>query len=136
MTVSTGGVTFAAARTIELEIAGTATAGSDFTVADAGGTALTVPYRLTLAVGESMVTATITAVDDDADDEDETIEVTAKLDDAQIGETRTITITDDDEAPATNAAPQFTSAASFLGEREPDRGGARWRPSMPTSRMR
>ena len=100
VTVSTGGVTFAAERTIELEIAGTATAGSDFTVADAGGTALTVPYRLTLAVGESMVTATITAVDDDADDEDETIEVTAKLDDAQIGETRTITITDDDEAPA------------------------------------
>ena len=111
VTVSTGGVTFAAERTIELEIAGTATAGSDFTVADAGGTALTVPYRLTLAVGESTVTATITAVDDDADDEDETIEVTAKLDDAQIGETRTITITDDDEA--TNAAPQFTSAASF-----------------------
>ena len=45
VTVSTGGVTFAAERTIELEIAGTATAGSDFTVADAGGTALTVPYR-------------------------------------------------------------------------------------------
>ena len=50
-------------------------------------------------------------MDEDADDEDETIEVTAKLDDAQIGETRTITITDDDEE--TNAAPQFTSAASF-----------------------
>ena len=114
VTVSTGGVTFPAVQTIDLEFTGTALAGTDFTVADAGGTVLTSPYRLSLSMGESTVLATITAVDDAADDDDETIEVTAKRDGAQIGDTRTITITDDDEPP--NAAPQFTSGASFSVE--------------------
>ena len=114
VTVSTGGVTFPAAQTIDLDFAGTALAGTDFAVADADGTALTSPYHLTLSVGAGTVMATITAVDDDADDDDETIEITAKFADEKIGDTQTVTITDDDgEAPATNAAPVFTSDAAF-----------------------
>ena len=87
VTVSTGGVTFAAAQTIDLSFdGGSATAGTDFTVADADGNALTSPYALTLPIGDSTVTATITAVDDVIDDDDEQIQVTATQNGAKLGE--------------------------------------------------
>ena len=99
VTVSTGGVTFEAAQTIDLDFdGGTATAGTDFTVADADGNPLTSPYALTLPIGDSTVTATITAVDDLVDDDDEQIQVTATQNGAKLGEAQTLTITDDDTA--------------------------------------
>ena len=113
VTVSTGGVTFAEAQTIGLDFAGGAAAvETDFTVADADGDALASPYQLTLAAGESIVTATITAVDDTDDDDDEQIQVTATRDGEELGEAQTITITDDDEPASMDAT---LSGLSLLG---------------------
>ena len=102
VTVSTGGVTFPDDQTITLGLTGTATATDDYTIT-AAGTTLTAPYEITLAADETSVTATITAVNDAVDDDDETILVTAMLDGAQIGDRQTITITDDDEPVSTDA---------------------------------
>ena len=108
VTVSTGGATFAAAQTIDLSFGGSATAGTDFTVADAAGNTLASPYALTLPIGDSTVTATITAVDDVIDDDDEQIQVTATQNGATLGEAATITITDDDVPPTIDSVA-FTS---------------------------
>ena len=94
VTVSTGGVTFASARTIKLDFNGsTATLTDDYTV---GAT------TLTLNAGESSVETTIAAVNDTVDDDDETIVVSATLDDGgvdvAIGTQRIISITDNDAA--------------------------------------
>ena len=89
VTVLTGGKTFATDQTITLSLAGTATAPDDFTLGS---------KSLTLTAGDTLVTATITAVDDTLDDDDETILVTASHDGATIGEQSTITIADDDAA--------------------------------------
>ncbi len=87
VTVSTGGVTFAAAQTIDLSLdGGSATAGTDFTVADANGNALTSPYALTLSMGESSVTATITAVDDAVDDDTASTGIELGLNPASVTE--------------------------------------------------
>ena len=99
VTVSTGGVTFMDPQAITLSFTGTATPGSDYLVADARGDALASPYELTLAVGASEVTATITALDDHVDEEAETIAVTARYQGAVIGEQPTVTIIDDDAPP-------------------------------------
>ena len=97
VTVLTGGKTFAADQTITLMLAGTATETDDFTLAS---------KSLTLTAGDTLVTATITAVDDTLDDDDETILVTASHDGATIGEPQTITITDDDtQLPNTSLTP-------------------------------
>ena len=99
VTVSTGGVTFNDNRTIRLSFGGDATPGSDYQVEDAGGATLASPYELTLAAGDSAVTATIRALDDLVDDDAEQIEVTASHGDAVIGDQPTVTITDDEGAP-------------------------------------
>ena len=89
VTVRTGGVTFSEARTIVLNFTGsTATVTTDYTVAS---------DMLTLAAGDSLVTTTVTGVDDSLADPGDVIKVAATLDGAQIGEQHTITITDDDE---------------------------------------
>ncbi len=137
VTVSTGGVTFAAAQTIDLSFdGGSATAGTDFTVADANGNALTSPYALTLSMGESSVTATITAVDDAVDDDDEQIQVTATQNGDKLGEAQTLTIIDDDTAstgielglnPASvteHGGAQQGRAEAQQGRAEAVRGGA------------
>ena len=90
MTVSTGtGSTFAAAQTITLTLAGTATEGADYTI---GATSLT------LAAGQTSVTTTVTAVQDTLDYDDETIVITASNGSTNIG-SQTVTITDDDDPP-------------------------------------
>ncbi len=100
VTVSTGGVTFADDQTITLDLSGTATETDDYTVS---------PATLTLTAGNSSAMTTITAVDDALDDEAETIVIAAMHGGAQIGASRTITITDDDAA---NRAPTFAEGAS------------------------
>ena len=94
------GKTFQWPQMIDVTISGTATAGADFTFVDAAGRTFTKPYTLTMPAGESAVTATITAVDDDRDDDGETIVLAAEYEGATVGTAQTITITDDDDAPA------------------------------------
>ena len=94
------GKTFQRPQTIDVAISGTATAGADFTFVDAAGRTFTKPYTLTMPAGGSAVTATITAVDDDRNDDAETIVLAAEYEGATVGTAQTITIIDDDDAPA------------------------------------
>ena len=97
MTVSTGGVTFADDREIELMLAGTATQGTDYTVDS---------ETLTLTAGETSVATMVTALDDAVDEDDETIDITAE------GATTRVTITDDDESRFTvTATPELIAEA-------------------------
>ena len=91
VTVSTGsGSTFPAAQTIRLDLSGTATQGTDYTV---DATSLTLPT----GVGQdpSSVTTTVLAKDDPIDDDGETIVVSATRGGVEFAN-RTITVTDDE----------------------------------------
>ena len=96
----TNAKTFARPQTFDLTLGGTATVGSDYTFADSEGRPLTKPWTIVLPAGASSVEATITAVDDAADDDAETITIGASHDGAVFGggQVITVTITDDDEA--------------------------------------
>ena len=90
VTLSTGtGPTFPSDQTIALSLGGTATKIDDYTVSS---------ESLTLTGGASSVTATVTAVQDAVDEENETVTVTATSGGATIGAV-TVTITDDDATP-------------------------------------
>ena len=92
-------VTFADDQTIALDLSGGTADAADFTVADAGGQALALPYRLTLPAGQSTVSATITAVEDTEEEaEAETIAVAASHGDEAIG-SATVSIAADAAAP-------------------------------------
>ena len=94
VTVTTGtGSTYADERTIALSVTGTATAGEDYTISSQ---ALTLPAGV--GAGASSVTATVASVDDDIDDDAETIVIGALLDGVALGAAQTVTI-DDDEGP-------------------------------------
>ena len=86
----TNGVTFEEDQEIALAFAGTATKGTDYTVA---------LESLTLTAGESSVATTVTAVQDRVDDDAETILITASHGGGTIGAEQTITIIDDDATP-------------------------------------
>jgi hypothetical protein len=86
VTVSTRDVTFATDQEIELSFDGTAVA-SDYTVS---------ATTLTLVTGATEVTATVTAVDDTLDEDEETILVTAEHDGGAVGTQQQIRLTDDD----------------------------------------
>ena len=91
VTVSTGsGSTFPAAHTIRLDLSGTATQGTDYTV---DATALTLPA----GVGQdpSSVMTTVRAKDDPIDDDGETIVVSATRGGVEFAN-RTVTVTDDE----------------------------------------
>ena len=91
VTISTGsGPTFTTDQTITLTLAGTAGESRDYVISS---------ESLTLAAGATTVTATVTAVDDNYDDDAETVIVTASNGGDDIG-SQTITITDDDDPPA------------------------------------
>ena len=92
VTVSTGaGSTFATDQTVRLSVAGTATETSDYTISSKS---LTLPAGM--GTDASMVTATVTGVDDTLDDDDETIEITASRGGTAFGARQTVTISDDD----------------------------------------
>ena len=91
LTVSTGTTAFATEQTITLALTGTATRTDDYTI---DSTSLMLP------AGSTSVTATVTAVDDLFDDEAETVLITATHSSGTIGSPQTVTITDDDVAPA------------------------------------
>ena len=92
VTVSTGsGSTYATDQTVRLAVAGTATENADYTI---GGKALTLPAGT--GTSASMVTATVTGLDDNLDDDDETIEITGSRNGVAFGSRQTIAIEDDD----------------------------------------
>ena len=95
VTITADGVTFAAPQTLALSLAGSATAGEDFSVSNDRGEALTSPYDVTLPAGARSVSVTIMAATDAEDDADETIEVSVSHEGSDIGSV-TITVT---EAP-------------------------------------
>ena len=106
VTISTGsGPTFATAQTITLALTGTATKGSDYGISS---------ESLTLAAGATSTTALVTAMQDNYDDDAETIIITASNGGDTIG-TATVTITDDDNAPTfslsvSDSSPSETGA--------------------------
>ncbi|MCY4486530.1 MAG: hypothetical protein OXF11_05360, partial [Deltaproteobacteria bacterium] len=104
ITVSTGtGSTYETARTVTLMVTGEALDGPDYTI---DTKTLELPAGVGTAV--STVTTTVTAVDDKIDENDdgsandqpETIMVSASIAGSGIGEVQTVHITDDDAAPA------------------------------------
>ena len=99
-----GGVTHDAARTITLTLAGTATEGTDYSIAS---------KTLTLAANTASVTTTITAMTDSATEGDETVLVTATTGMTTIG-SETVTIKDP-SALTVSMPPEFGSG-SFLVE--------------------
>ena len=91
VTVSSGGgSTFAAAQSIRLDLSGTATRGSDYTI---DATALTLPAGM--GTDASTVTTTVRGLDDAIDDDAETIVLAAMRAGAAFAD-RTVTIADDD----------------------------------------
>ena len=107
VTISTGsGPTFATEQTISLTLTGSAGESRDYVISS---------ESLTLAAGATTVTATVTAVDDNYDDDAETVIVTASNGGDDIG-SQTITITDDDESPALKL---------ILSDSTPSEGGQR-----------
>ena len=92
VTVSTGsGSTFATDQTVRLAVAGMATETADYTIS---GKTLTLPAGV--GTTASMVTATLTGVDDSLDDDDETIEITGSRNGVAFGSRQTVAIEDDD----------------------------------------
>ena len=97
--VSTGTTTFSDAQTVTLTFDGTAVKGTDYTVSS---------ETLSIGAGEHSVTAVVNAVNDEVDDDNETILVSATHDGNGVGTQQTITITDNDEVPG---APGLTATA-------------------------
>ena len=91
----TNGVTFEEDQEIALAFAGTATKGTDYTVA---------LESLTLTAGQNSVATTVTAVQDRVDDDAETILITASHGGGTIGAEQTITIIDDDPPAVTTCS--------------------------------
>ena len=103
---TTDGAGITADQTIALSLAGTATKGTDYTISS---------ESLTLAAGQSSVTATITATMDTASDDNETVVVTASSGGAAIGTAQTVTITETLATPTLTIAVDPASIAEAAG---------------------
>ena len=97
VTAGTGsGSTFETAQTVRLAVAGTATEVADYTIS---GKTLTLPAGM--GTSASTVTATLTGVDDEFDDDEETVVISATHNGVAFGDRRTVTIEDDDDPEVT-----------------------------------
>ena len=97
VTVGTGsGSTFATAQTVRLSLAGTATETADYTIS---GKTLTLPVGA--GTTASMVTATLTGVDDDLDDDGESVVISGTHNGVAFGDRQTVTVEDDDDPEVT-----------------------------------
>ena len=103
---TTDGTGITADTAIALSLAGTATKGTDYTISS---------ESLTLAAGQSSVTATITATMDTASDDNETVVVTARSGGAAIGTAQTVTITETPPTPTLTIAVDPASIAEAAG---------------------
>ena len=93
-----GDSAFAEDTTVGLALSGPAQAGVDYRVTDAEGNALADPWELVLGAGEDSVTAQIQAIDDEVDEEVETVTIGAVRGRSEVGSPLTLRIADDDEA--------------------------------------
>ena len=93
-----GDSAFAEDTTVGLALSGPAQAGVDYRVTDADGNALADPWELVLGAGEDSVTAQIQAIDDEVDEEVETVTIGAVRGRSEVGSPLTLRIADDDEA--------------------------------------
>ena len=89
---------FAEDTTVGLALSGPAQVGVDYRVTDAEGNALADPWELVLGAGEDSATAQIRAIDDEVDEEVETVTIQAVRNGVDVGTARTLRIADDDEA--------------------------------------
>ncbi|MCY3646804.1 MAG: fibronectin type III domain-containing protein [Chloroflexi bacterium] len=113
----TNDVTFAADAAIDLTVGGSATAGTDFTLEDASGSAISAPYSVTFPAGQSSTSFTIRATDDSTAEpvkESVTIRATVVLTNASLG-SRTVTIPPSDVA---NVPEVTITAGSSVSEGE------------------
>ena len=115
VTVKTGGVTFESEQTITLALSGDATegAGKDYT---------TAPADITIALGATSGTATITALDDTVVEDAETITVTASHDSTAIGSVD-VEITANDATDFTVEVSEATIAEGETSEVTVKTGG-------------
>ena len=97
---------FGSNQTIVLALSGTATKGDDYTIG---------AESLTLTAGQTSVTTTVTAVQDNIDDDAETVLITASHNDSDIGTQQTVTITDDDATPTLTVSVNPASIAENAG---------------------
>ena len=106
---NTNGVTFEVDQTINLTVTGTATAGDDFTLANAGGQILSAPYSIAFPAGATAVSATLRVVDDSDIEpvaESITVEAWLTLTNTPLGSlTITIPASDVPDAPVVTIAP-------------------------------
>ncbi len=100
----TNGKTFAADQTVTFAFGGTATEGTDYTVAPADGDDQASDHQIIMLADSTSIDVTLTAVDDDSVEGNETIEVSATLGGEAIGSTQTIRILE--------ILPKITLAAS------------------------
>ena len=110
-----GDSAFAQDTTVRLALSGPAQAGVDYRVTDAEGSALADPWELVLGAGEDSVTARIQAIDDDVDEEVETVTVRAVRSGINAGSARTLTIADDDETGVVVSPAALTLAEGATG---------------------
>jgi len=103
LTVSTGtGSRFAEDQMIQLTLGGDADLGSDYTVTDPdGGVVSASPFQVTLPAGARDASVTLTPVDDDLVEDEESVVISGSLlgSEEQFVSTPTLIITDNDEAP-------------------------------------
>ena len=102
----TNSKTFAADQTVTFAFAGTATEGTDYTVAPADGDDQASDHQIIMLADSTSVAVTLTAVDDALEDGNETIEVSATHDGDAIGNTQTVRILNQE------VLPKITLAAS------------------------
>ena len=110
-----GDSAFAEDTTVGLALSGPAQAGVDYRVTDADGNALADPWELVLAAGEDSVTAQIQAIDDEVDEEVETVTIGAVRGRSDVGSPLTLRIADDDEAGVVVSPAALTLAEGGTG---------------------
>ena len=104
------GSTFETAQTVRLSVAGTATEVSDYAIS---GKTLTLPAGM--GTSTSTVSATLTGVDDDLDDDEETVVISATHNGVAFGDRWTMTIEDDDDPEVTVSFSQAEYRAAEGG---------------------
>ena len=88
----TDGVRFADRQLVTLALGGTATMGADYAVSPADADAGMPDYQVVLPARSTSAAVTLRAMSDDVDDPGETIEVSADLDGAGIGNMQSVEI--------------------------------------------
>ena len=106
LTVSLGsGSVFEFSESVSFELSGTAMEKKDYDVD---------MQEVTIEGGENMVSTTLTVVDDNYDDDAETVVIDLVYDGTTVA-TGTITITDDDDAPVLSVAVNNACIAEAAG---------------------